>query len=232
MKNFSMNLAIILLLSYNTLAQNEALHFRIESKHNIPVLKENLIKANTMADLSNGYPASWISEYVSSEVSTMSNGARMTAIGKNDFLNAEQKSILQNIDHGNDVEISIKYKLKTAATDLETIRHMNFVVTAMPNSEAEFPGGQSKLTQYFEEMAMNKIKPIYPDQNKMTKAKFTINKQGLPIGFKILNSSGNVEIDNLLLKTIQEMPKWKPALDLKGETQNQDFLVIVGQNGC
>lgn len=232
MKNQMLCAIAALSLSFDVWGQKKELQFRIESRHQVPIIKEKLVAAQTMGDFSTGFPSNWIKSYESSEISTIHNGTKVTATGKNVIFNKEQKALLKTVKHGDDVDVTIKYKQKSTGKDSNNIRTMHFIVTAMPKFEASFKGGSTMLRQYFEEKAMSKIRKVYKDESKTITVKFTINKQGLPINIKFLESTGQSEIDSMLLETVQKMPKWNPAKDQYGKTQNQDFVVILGGDGC
>ena len=63
---------------------------------------------------------------------------------------------------------------------------------------------------------------------------FTINENGAVENAKIFESSGDAKTDELLLRLINNMPKWKPAKDIMGNPVKQDFEFLTGYlyEGC
>jgi len=62
--------------------------------------------------------------------------------------------------------------------------------------------------------------------------RFTIDENGEVINTEMHMSSEIDKVDKLMLKTIQKMPKWKPAQTSNGTLVKQDFEFSVGVPGC
>lgn len=223
--------ALLLLIPFfGIYSQN--LSFDVHGKYSRPMQKEKLKLVSTMNDLSPGYPSSWITDYVSAQVSATCKGVVVTAEGLNDTLTPGQKEIMINADMGTDIVVSVKYKYTNTITGLPDIMAMNFTVTIVPEKEAEYRGGFELLKKYLKENAVDKI-PVTDSQNKLhAVVLFTINETGEITNAQISTSSGHKEVDTLLLNAINKMPKWIPAHNGQGVKVKQKFEFTVGNGGC
>jgi len=230
MKNNAITL--FLLLSVMT-GFSQDLNYDVHGAYSRSVTKEKLNDAKTMRDINPGYPtSSWITDYVSAEILATNNGKAMKAAGKNEVLSEEQKNILKTADLGTDVVIDVKFKQVNTVTGDVEIRKMHFSFTLVPEVEAEYPGGQEQLTQYLKQNAISKISVKDSKNFPMTKVRFIVNEAGEIADAKISATSGDREIDGLLLETINKMTKWKPAENSKGIKVKQEFEFSVGNGGC
>ena len=229
MKN-KLIVALVILTYFNTFSQG--LECSIHGKYERPLKKEKLVNAETMSDLINGYPESWITDYISAEVTTTNNGNVMSAKGTNGMLTPEQKNILAMADAGTEVTIDVAYRYKNSAIDQIDVHNMNYKATLVPEIEAEFAGGKEVMNNYLKENVTDKISDA--DVKKIAPAlvTFTIDENGDITNAQVDISSGNPKIDKLLLKTINKMPKWKPAVNADGKNVKQDFQFSVGVPGC
>jgi len=218
-------------LTYFT-AFSQGLEVSVHGKYERPLKKEKLENAETMSDLINGYPESWITDYISAEVTATNNGTVMTAMGTNATLTAEQKNILAMADLGTEVSVDVAYRYKNAAIDQVDVHLMNYTATLVPEMEAEYPGGKQVLNDYLKENVTDKISEAEVKKMAPALVTFTINETGEVTNALVSISSGNPKIDKLLLKTITKMPKWKPAVTADGKNVNQDFQFSVGVPGC
>ena len=145
----------------------------------------------------------------------------------------KQRGILKNADTGTDIVVNVKYNLKNStATDGE-VRLINFSYTVIPEIEAVYPGGDPVLKQYLKKNAIDKIAEPVANALKLTTVRFTINEEGQVTNARITTTSEDAKIDNLLLETINKMPKWKPAENAQGIKVKQEFEFRVGNSfGC
>jgi TonB family protein len=211
---------------YNNNSQN--LWFEIRPTYKNPLKKEKVNSAQSFDEISSDYPKNWLSEYVSTEISTTTHGKTMAAVGKTGVLTEEQKRILNSVDIGSEIRINNKYKSKNSATDKIEIRNVDYIATVIPDVEAEYFNGQEQMMKYLKENAINKIS----ERNFEVLIRFTVNESGEISNSKIKVTSNDSKIDRLLLDTINNMPKWKPAQNSKGVKVKQEFEFSVGNGGC
>jgi TonB family protein len=212
----------------------QGLSYEVHGTYQRPVKKEKLSSAETLSDLVNGYPSSWIrnNDYISTEITATNNGMVNKAAGSNETLNREQRDLLATADLGTDVILDVAYRFKNAAIDHIDVHNMLVTQTVVPEMEAEFIGGQEQLKAYLKKSAIDKISEADSKTMKPAKVEFIINEKGEVANATVSTSSGNDKIDKILLKTIQKMPKWKPAQISNGTLVKQDFEFSVGVPGC
>lgn len=226
------NLITLLLcfLFLNTYSEN--LNFNIHGAYDRSIKLKKLIEANSLIDIREGYPTSWVTNYISVELAANNNGKEIKALGTNEILTNEQKSILKMADIGTSININVKYFTKNAVTAKTEIRTMNFSVMVVPEIEAEYRGGYDQLTKYFKENAINKIFENNSKELPKGRLRFTVNEEGYIINAHVLESSKDSEIDKLLIDVINRMPKWNPAENSKGVKVKQEFELSFGNGDC
>jgi hypothetical protein len=179
----------ILALSLNSFSQD--LYYDIHGKYDIPVLREKLFIANSLADIAKGYPSSWITGYVSTELISTSLGKSQTAKGENDTLNEEQKNLLKAADLGTDVEINVSYLFKNPVNKEVGVKKMHYKVTVVPEKEAEYPGGRPKLDTYLFGSGIQNLPKTCFENQKQAKVTFTIDENGNKI-YRMVNNMTQV----------------------------------------
>jgi hypothetical protein len=190
--------------------------------------------AKSMLDLIDEYPSSWVSDYVSTEVSVVSNGQTKTAIGANETLTKEQKELLEMAEINSKVAINIKYKQENGATRKMDVHTLNYLIMVMPETRASYPGGPDALDQYLKENVINRLSDADLKEMKEGIVEFTINEKGQVEGVGLMQNTGRTTADKLLLKVIYMMPQWEAAKDAKGMPVKQQFKFAAGNwfGGC
>lgn len=198
------------------------------------VKKEKLTAAKLVSDLIPDYPQSWISDYVSVEVTSTCQGKPKKAVSTNEVLSKEQKSILSSADLATNIVISINYKQSNVVTNAAENRRIHIVYTVVPETEAEYVGGYSQLMHYLQETGIDKMATLPTNQLQLAIVRFTVDKAGRVTNVVLSESSGSAKIDQFLLDAIRKMPNWKPAVDKNGENVIQQFELRVGEDrtGC
>ena len=211
---------------------SQDLSYDIYSANTNSITKVKLIGAMTFADICSGYPVNWIKEYISAEISTSSDSEIIKAESKNDVLSTDQMSILDNARIGTIITIDVKYKSRNSVTNIVETHNLNFTTTVVPEKEAEYSEGYEQLLKFIKENAINKISESDSKQMQQGKLKFIVDADGVIRDATLLISSSNPEIDKLLLDTIMNMPKWKPAETENGTKVKQVFEFKIGNMGC
>lgn len=241
MKTAIFTLAGILFLSSIGLAQYSiktdkpaSLSFEVRGQYNRFVKKETLSGAKSMQDILPGYPANWITTYVSSEISALVNGKLVKALSKDDALSVEQQNLLRSSELASKIEVNIHYKYKEPVTNTIENNKIHVTMTVIPDNEAQFTGGYQELINYFKENTLEKIPEATVKKLQRTLIKFTVNEAGEITNTKLIMGCGENKTDRLLLDLVNKMPPWKPAQNSKGQKVKQDFELIVGngQSGC
>ncbi|MCE3280719.1 MAG: hypothetical protein K0S44_2910 [Bacteroidetes bacterium] len=175
--------------------------------------------------------------FISMDITTISNGKTMLSKSVSNLITKEQKSILLSADPGTDIHIKIRFKYKNTGKisfyDLDQIKEGDYIVTVVPETEAEYPGGFVAITNYINRNVFDKIQNKSDlNRNPPAVVSFMINEDGQVSDARITRTSRNVKVDKLLLDAINKMPKWKPAKDSKGIKVKQEYSIPLGNDGC
>jgi hypothetical protein len=193
----------------------------------LSISKQTLNEAETLADIYFMYKPSWIKEFFSMEIQTIQNGKVMKAVGKNDILNQEQKDLMKMVDVGTYIKVKVLYLPDNTLANNDT-KEIKFSFLVIPEKEAYYTGGEEQLRHYIEEKAINKISVSNFEKSKLASIKFNISEEGQVEDAHVLHSSNDEEIDELLLKSIREMPCWNPAEYSNSVKAKQEFILNVG----
>lgn len=193
----------------------------------ISITKDKLNEARTLGDLDTKYQSSWIREYILVEVITIHNGKTRKAVSKSEVLSQEQKDIMNMADAGTPVSVNVQYIPENTLTHND-IKEINFSFTVNPENDAQYAGGQQQLNQYLKEQAIDKIPDGSFKGYDLAAVKFTVNEEGEVVDAHLFESSKDKNIDNLLLQTVFNMPRWKPAEYSNGIKVKQEFVLTVG----
>ena len=192
---------------------------------------EKLSEAKLMSDIIPDYPTAYYNsliDYVNIEIITTQNGKQIIAANLIDSLTLEQKNNLNYADMSSTIGIKIHFKYKDPANDVvgsaRKIKEMNFGITLVPAKEAEFEGGLEQMNSFVKENVISKI-PLNNNSAKIPNVSvvFTVNELGKAIDARILKSSSDPKIDQLMIDAVNKMPQWKPAENAKGEKIKQEF---------
>jgi len=219
--------------SFSLFSQETAIQYDVRGIMAKPIKRTKLVTAQTMQDINPGYPSSWIKkkDYISSKISVVIDGVIKHAAGKNDILTEEQKTFLKSADVGTEISVKVLYNYGDFLSGEFGTKNVNFSVTLLPDIEAEYIGGYLKLKEYLKLEAIDQISKMNYDNNQITLVRFTINKEGKPSDIKLIKTSDDIEIDNIIIDAVKLMPNWKPAETSTGIKVKQEFELYVG-NGC
>ncbi|MES2560489.1 MAG: energy transducer TonB [Bacteroidota bacterium] len=171
-------------------------------------------------------------DYVSVTISTDSKGSKQSAQSKDAKLTAEQKSLLSTVQHGADITIDITFNYKIASSDSNAIKGF-LRVTAVPEQEAVFPGGNKQLTAYIQEHIFNRLtQPGVLEKIQRSVLRLTVNEDGHLSDIKLTGRGLDKETTQLVLDAIRNMPRWLPASNAKGVKVKQLFRIPFGMDGC
>jgi len=210
----------------------QTLYFEIVGHNGRPVKKETLKTAKLIRDFVSGYAYNWVSNYDSVELITQSNGNMVRTLGLNEQLNAKQILALQNADLNSEVMLNVSYNSRNSITRLMEKSYVNVVLTVIPEKEAEYQGGYEKLSKYIETNAIQIIQKTLSEELQKGSVSFKIDEQGKVVDEIIIQSTGDLNLDQQLLKVIRDMEQWNPAENVKGEKVKQNFIFSFGNGGC
>jgi TonB family protein len=232
-QRFIMKTTLLTLFLSSLLFTNFAqeLSYEIHGKYKRPVSAEKLNDAKSISDLIVDYPANWVTDYVSVEISATNDGKTLKATSPDATLTAAQKNIMNTAKLGTEMTINVLYKYKNTITANIEDHLMNVVMTVIPAIEAEFVGGKEALNNYLKENG-NNFSETTAMQYQAGIVRFNVNEEGEIADVEIAKTSGDLKTDKLLLDIINKMPKWKPAQNSKGVKVKQAFVFSVGRAGC
>jgi len=189
--------------------------------------KKEIRESKTLSDLNKFYKNSWVKEYYSVEVMVTQNGQQKKAIGKNEIITSEQKSLIELSDNGSWVKINVHYLPDNNLKNNEP-KYFDFSFLVDVDKEARFAKGDNELNQYLKTKVIDKISFDEFDEAALAAIKFTIDEEGNITNVHIFETSRNENIDRQLIETIQSMPKWIPAEYTNHNKVKQEFVFTVG----
>ena len=228
------NVLIAAILFTVTLAGfTQNIDFVVQGRYQHPVLEEKIRQARNLSDIIPYYPSGWISQYESVVLSTVTDDKTLAAVGSDDKLTPEQLALLQSAGLGTEIAIEIQYRYFNDITRQFEDRQLSYSSTIVPETEAEFPGGDERLTQYVKGNAIDRLSEVNMASLQQTVVRFTVDEQGGVANAEVSQSSGDPEVDKMFLEAIDDMPEWQPARDAEGINVPQDFQLTVWKNdGC
>ena len=236
MKGITIQFIIFLLAltfpHFSTAQDEVATNFSYEVNKVLPYIaltKAELDEAKTLTDIDPRYKASWVRSYNSVEIITSHNGTLRKALSSNDTLTQEQKEHMQTADSGKDIFVNVNYLPENSLKN-NVIKEMNFSFHVFPESEATYAEGEQALQKYLKENLIDKIPTDLFTGYKLAAVTFTINEEGQVLDPQLAHTSEDEKTDELLLKTIANMPCWKPAVYATGVKVKQDFALSVGNH--
>lgn len=239
MKKFQKQFLFLLFLAFtavnSTIAQDSTTgEINFEVNRVLPYIsisKEELIKADNLADLNRHFKTSWVKEYISVEVLTIHNGVAKKSISKCGALSEEQKSHMEQIDLGSTIAVAVTYLPENNLKNNDP-KNFDFTFTIDPESEATYMDGQSALLEYLKEKVSDQISDNSFERYDLAAIQFTVNESGEIVNPHIFDSLyqpyDDEVVNTALLKAISEMPCWKPAEYADGTKVKQDFIFTVG----
>lgn len=96
---------------------------------------------------------------------------------------------------------------------------------------ARFVGGEQALVKHLKAKVLQHIAPRM-GWLKPPVVQFSVDASGAPAHVELMKTSGNMALDEALVRIFQEMPRWEPATTAKGLAVTQAFQFSVGQGGC
>ncbi len=210
-----------------TASKNELTYGVYRNHPPISISKEQLLAAKTLLDLNKKYEAAWVKTYVSVEIQTTYKGEIRKAVSNDFNLSAEQIEVLNAADAGADIIVRVQY-LPENTLKHNDIQELGFTFSVDPENQAEFPGGQLGLQQYLNEKLGNLFSTTHFGQYQLSVLKFTVDETGQVSSPNFFWKSGEEKADQLLMETISQMPRWKPAQYANGVAVKQEFVLTAG----
>jgi hypothetical protein len=228
--------------STNTLKQlidlgkvEKSLFFNIKGRYIGTTTKSRLSNAKLIKDFVSGYPADWVSDYVSIEMIFNKNDNEYILHSINDTLTLEQRELINSLTINDHVSIRVAYKCENAATNETEFRNMKDIsLVVVPEFSAMPVFGYDILIQYLEDNSLSEIPTSLQKKMDQLIIHFSINELGEINNAIVKQSSGFIEVDELILDLTNSLRNWTPAKDNNGNAVLQDFILTFGniQFGC
>jgi hypothetical protein len=209
-----------------------SLVYNIDSRFLANVTKEDLHNATSVLDI---IPKSatdwWDIDFATVTVSVLNDLGEISEIGYEKELNAAQIKLLQSINYSNN--FYIRALSKTTHPDSKILDNHVYYFTVIPEKEAEYPSGHDAIISYVQEHIQEYTYFIKDEKLKAGRVSFIVTKEGEIANVRLDSTCGYPQIDNHLMKLIQDIPeKWNPATNSKGEKIAQELIFFFGKQGC
>ncbi|MBM3176839.1 MAG: energy transducer TonB [Bacteroidetes bacterium] len=197
-----------------------------------PLLKERLQSPQKFEDLMDHYPSSWIDGYAGTTITLQHGNTKRSAEGTSNGLSSGQKNLLSDGQIGDQLTFDIRYISKNSVTGINEQRKIHSTFTIVTDQEAKPSDQIETVRNYFIHQSFKKLADGTGDEFTGASILFTVDPQGKITNASLTQSSGNLQADQLLLKTLLSMPNWKPAQDKTGRKYAQQFVLDVVKSGC
>mgnify|MGYP000365571656 CR=1 FL=1 len=208
------------------------LTYYVRGANNKTITESELSNVKNLKEVFEYYPTSWIEEYVSIEITRVSNNKEIKEICKSIALNAKQQALFRNAKVGDDLRVKIVYKTKNAAQNSLNTSEIKKILTVVPDVSARFEGAENALESYLKNNSSTEIKNWKFNPTQSATASFMIDEKGAAININIVESSGIISIDKSIEQLLEQMPKWIPAKNSAGKPVKQKIELTVGDTGC
>lgn len=242
-KHLFLSSAILLTLCVATFthAQTPATTYSYEVKplsKYLSMSPESLAEAESLSDIVHletdrnvGFKSDWVKNYVSVTIHLEHQDHEKVATGNNDKFTSEQKELLKLADSGNKIEFLIKYYPNNTLSN-NSEKEIKFTVHVEPEHSAGFPGGEEALSDYLKNSKIDQLGQKYFSGMDVMAIQFTVNENGEVVDVKphesVFSSTDNEERDHYILRVVENMPCWNPAVSKLGDHVKQDFVLVVG----
>ena len=103
-------------------------------------------------------------------------------------------------------------KTKTASPVAHRTRDITSLVEAV-HEWPQFPGGGDAFMKYLDKTGKDMLEYLPVSIKKAyVQVEFIVDKDGVPVNFKVLRGVDNDEFNDVLIARLEKMPVWKPAI--------------------
>lgn len=195
----------------------------------VSITKEQLKSAKLLSHLNHYYKADWVKEYKSVTTSALVDGKTQEIVSKDLHLTDAQKSLIESADRDTDIKVVVNYLPDNNITN-NTVAEMDFSFRIDPDFDATYMGGKNQLDSYINSTILKKVTLKDVPQYQVAAVKFVIDEEGRVVDASIAQKTKNKESDELILKTVCEMPDWQSAAYADGTKTKQEFVLTVGDH--
>jgi len=103
-------------------------------------------------------------------------------------------------------------KTKSASVAVHRTREITSLVEAV-HEWPQFPGGGDAFMKYLDKTGTDMLEYLPVSLKKAyVQVEFIVDKDGVPVNFKVLRGVDNDEFNDELIARLEKMPVWKPAI--------------------
>lgn len=206
---------------------NTDITYFVNNQYGRSIGQEELEKCNQIEDIIHDYPSNWIENY---EKVILSNELGSVE-GKNNVFNETQINWLKDLKINDQLQFQILFYNENSVTEEVTLDTMRISYHIVPTEEATYPGG---IENFIKDLQANspQILVDFLANTPMVHLNFTVNTAGEIENINFKDSSGDKEVDQVLIDLLQKSKKWSPARDRNGKSVNQKLTLTYGLPGC
>lgn len=213
------------------LAQTEQIFFDVAPVFSKTVTDEQLASAESLSDIYDGYPMSWIQHYESTTIIITSDKSQTITEGTGNKLSKAQRKALSEGPIGG--KILLKVLHSDSAQTKKASQEIKLTTTIVPTLNAQYGTGHDDLMTYMRTKALSVIHQNPSFEFDQARISFVVNEEGKVLTPKLEESSQNAYIDKMLMNAVGEMDSWTPARDKNNRTISQRFELRIGNSyGC
>jgi murein L,D-transpeptidase YafK len=97
-----------------------------------------------------------------------------------------------------------------------TVQHRTRIIPKLVESVhtwPQFPGGGPALMEYLDKLGKEMVEVLPTGTNKAyVQVEFIIDTDGMPVNFKVLRGSNDIDFIDELINRMEKMPVWQPAI--------------------
>tara|TARA_R110002050_G_scaffold149463_1_gene276067 strand:- start:114734 stop:115555 length:822 start_codon:yes stop_codon:yes gene_type:complete len=196
------------------------------------VTEESLQNATSISEVIPNYPSKWIEHYTSVEIASTLNNQTVKVSGPDEKLTSAQKELFNSATVSTNLDITVHFTTENNITKKMDPQQMNVLLSVVPAVNASYYGGYKIMIEYLKSETQSVVSNLEITRGKPLEILFFVAPTGDLDQVSLENSSGNTEVDAALIEVISQMPKWKPALTANGTPVKQQYLFILGLEGC
>ena len=207
--------------------------FWVQGHYTHPANLGRLQNIHSLDELISAYPGHLLHQHQTIALSLSSTGEKLENSTETDRLSMEQLQLLKSAHLADEIFINVKFISKNAVTNVIEDGEMDFVVTVVPDKEAEFPGGNEELLKYLRNNCNIRLTRKEPFPMKDMLIEFNVNNKGNIEHVRFIQDSGIPEANKTIERVLGTMPKWRAAEDQNGKKIFQKFQLRVSEmDGC
>ncbi|MFK8055657.1 MAG: energy transducer TonB [Saprospiraceae bacterium] len=193
----------------------------------VSITKDSLAFAKTLLDINPRYDADWVKTYKSVEITTTADGQVKKVVAETSTLSSAQKAQLASADLGAEIHVLVRYIPENDLSQND-LQEMYFSFTVEADRDAQYPGGQAQILDYFNKTAVNQIPDGAFGEWGMSAVTFAVDAKGYIGEVEAVEPLQDSAIAALLVEAVCNMPRWEPARYDNGTAVEQRFALTVG----